>query len=129
MADDSLNLDELSDEAAEPSAKKPPAKKEKTEGQPGFFGRLIGKITAPFAALRPSELLGPKAALVVILAALVVWLLLANLAPVRVVLFFWTVDIPKALAFVLDVALGALLMWLWLRPKAAKKPAEGEDAK
>jgi len=128
VADD-LNLEELGDEAPQAAAKKPPAKKGKPEGQPGFFGRLLGRITAPFAALRPSELLGPKPIGLVIVAALVVWLLAANLAAVRVVLFFWTVDIPKALAFLLDVALGALLMWLWLRPKAPKKPAEGEGAK
>ena len=34
-------------------------------------------------------------------------------------------DIPKALAFIVDVALGALLMWLWLR-RRAKAPAGGE---
>jgi len=86
-------------------------------------------MTATFAALRPAELLGPKVIGLVVLAALIVWLLLANLAPVRIVLFFWTVDIPKALAFILDVALGAVLMWLWLRPKAQRKPGEEEGAK
>jgi uncharacterized integral membrane protein len=123
VAGDDLNLDELTEETPEPAA--PPAKAEKPAGEPGFFGRLLGKITRPFANLRPAELLSPRAIGILIAAALVVWLLAANLAPVRIVLLFWTVDIPKALAFLLDVALGAVLMWLWLRPKAAKKPAEG----
>jgi len=124
VPDDELSVDELAEETVDPAPEKP-AKPEKKAGEPGFFGRLLSRVTAPFAALRPAELLGPRAGGVVILAALVVWLLVANLAPVRVVLFFWTVDIPKALAFLIDVALGALLMWLWLRPKASKKPAEG----
>jgi len=124
VPDDELSVDELGDETTEPEPAKPAGPEKKT-GEPGFFGRLLGRIAAPFAALRPAELLGPKAGAVVILAALIAWLLIANLAPVRIVLFFWTVDVPKALAFILDVLLGALLMWLWLRPKAAKKPAEG----
>jgi len=126
LADDNLSIDELGEEEAEPTAAEPPKKK---EGRPGFFGRLGQRIMAPFAALRPAELLGPRTIGLVILAALIVWLLLANLAPVRVMLFFWTVDIPKTLAFLVDVALGAVLMWLWLRPKAQKKPGEEEGAK
>ena len=126
MADDDLSLDELGGEEPEPKAKPSPRKK---EGEPGFLSRLGAQIAAPFRALRPSELLNAKTAGLVIIAALVVWLLAANLAPVRVVLFFWTVDIPKALDFLFAVALGALLMWLWGRSRAPKQPAEGEDAK
>jgi uncharacterized integral membrane protein len=58
-----------------------------------------------------------------------VWLLAVNLGPVRIELVFWTVDMPKTVGFLLDVALGALLMWLWLRRKSPKKAAEEEGAK
>jgi hypothetical protein len=129
VADDDLSLEEIDDEPLEPDSGKPLARPAKAKGEPGFFARLLGKITAPFAALRFPGLLGPKAIAVVIAVALAVWLLAANAAPVRIVFFFWPVDMPKYVAFILDVALGGLLMWLWLRPRAAKKPAEGEGAK
>ena len=127
MADDDLSLDELGGEESEPKAKASPKKKK--EGEPGFFSRLGAKVTAPFGAFRPNELLNAKTIGLVIVAALALWLLLANLAPVRVVLFFWTVDVPKALDFLLAVALGAVLMWLWGRARAAKTPSEGEGGK
>jgi len=127
VADDDLSLDELGGEEPEPEAKAAPKKKQ--EGQPGLFSRLGARTAAPFRALRPSELLNARTAGLVIVAALVVWLLAANFAPVRVVLFFWTVDIPKALDFLFAVALGALLMWLWGRSRTPKQPGEGEGSK
>ena len=127
MADDDLSLDELGEEEPEPKAK--PAPQTKQEARPGFFSRLGAKVTGPFSALRPNELLNAKTVGLVIVAALVVWVLAANLAPVRVVLFFWTIDIPKALDFLIAVGLGVLLMWLWGRARAPKKPAEGEGGK
>jgi len=42
---------------------------------------LWQRVTAPFAALRPAELLGPKVIGLVILVALIVWLLLATWRP------------------------------------------------
>lgn len=128
MADDDLSLDELGGEEPEPKAKASPKKKH-PDGGPGFFSRLGAKITAPFAAFRPNELLNAKTVGLVVVAALVVWLLVANWAPVRVVLFFWTVDVPKALDFLIAVGLGVLLMWLWGRARVPKKPAEGESGK
>jgi uncharacterized integral membrane protein len=127
VADDDLSLDELGGEEPEPKAK--PSPKKKKDGEPGLFSRLGGKVTAPFAGFRPNELLNAKTIGLAIVAALALWLLLANLAPVRIVLFFWTVDVPKAFDFLLAVALGALLMWLWGRARVAKKPAEGEGGK
>jgi uncharacterized integral membrane protein len=126
VTDDNLGIDELEDQEAEPATKAKPKKKERA---PGLFSRLGQRITAPVAKRKPSELWNARIIGILVLAALIVWLLAVNLGPVRIVLFFWTVDMPKTVGFLLDVALGALLMWLWLRRKSAKKPAEGEGAK
>jgi uncharacterized integral membrane protein len=90
------------------------------------------RITAPITerAQRASwSVLNWRLAVIGGILILLAWLLLANLSPVRLVLWLWVVDIPKALAFVLDVALGALLMWLWIRQRSAREPAkEGEKS-
>ena len=46
-----------------------------------------------------------------------------NTAPVRFYLLGLALELPKALAFILDVAVGAALMWWWLRRPTS--PAEG----
>ncbi len=132
MSDDNLDIDELEEaEAEEPPQEETPEEKAK-EPRPGFFSRLGQRITAPIAqrAQRASlDVLNWRLAVIGAIVLLLLWLLLANLSPVRVVLWFWVVDVPKALAFVLDVALGALLMWLWIRYRAGKKAAEeGEES-
>lgn len=132
MSDDNLDIDELEETEAEEPARKQPPKEKGTSPRPGLFARLGQRITAPITerAQRASwDVLNWRLAVIGGILILLVWLLLANLSPVRLVLWLWVVDIPKALAFVLDVALGALLMWLWMRQRSARKPAkEGEKS-
>jgi uncharacterized integral membrane protein len=141
VSDDSLEVDELAEPEAgetpkpekEPKPEKRPKpekaeKPDKADKGPGFFSRLGQSIAAPFSARRLGGLLNARTIIGLVVALLIVWLLLANLAPVRVVLFFWTVDVPKAVAFIFDVALGALLMWLWVRWRGQARAAkEGES--
>jgi uncharacterized integral membrane protein len=128
LSDDNLEIDEL--EETEAPAQKEPPKQKSTEPRPSFFSRLGQRITAPIAerAQRTSwDVLNWRLAVIGGVVILLVWLLLANLSPVRIVLWLWVVDIPKAVAFVLDVALGALLMWLWIRYRSGRKSAEKGD--
>lgn len=126
LAEDNLGIDEFGTEEETARTSERPGNKDE---EAGLFAKIGQAVTRPFRAFRPAELLAPKPVATVIVAALVVWLLAANTAPVRVVLFFWTVDVPKALAFVIDVALGAVLMWLWMRGRGHRKLAEGEGNK
>ncbi len=51
-----------------------------------------------------------------LLLALVVLVILAeNWVPVRFYALGFSFDLPRTLTFVIDLAIGALLMWLWLR--------------
>ena len=54
--------------------------------------------------------------LLLVLVAIV--LIAENWAPVRFYFFGFAFEMPKAISFILDLALGALLMWLWLRRSA-----------
>lgn len=133
MSDESLDIDELEEtEADRPVEPAAPAKESK-KPKAGFFSRLGQRITAPITerAQRASwDVLNWRLAVIGAAIILLVWLLLANLSPVRTVLWLWVVDVPKAVAFVLDVALGALLMWLWLRYWSRRQAAkEGEKSK
>lgn len=59
-----------------------------------------------------------------LLAVIVVIAIIAeNWMPIRFYFFGFAFEIPKALSFILDVALGALLMWLWMR-----RPGPGAEA-
>ena len=135
MSDDSLDIDELEEtevEEDEPVEEEAPAKESK-KPKAGLFSRLGQRITAPITerAQRASwDVLNWRLAVIGAVVILLLWLLLANLSPVRIVLWLWVVDVPKAVAFILDVALGALLMWLWLRHWSRRQAAkEGEKSK
>lgn len=128
MSDDDLGIDELED--AEPRAKAAGAGKGGKPAKVGFFPGIGQRISGFFARLFRPELVNLKNAAIGLAIVLAVWLLLANLSPVRVVLWFWTIDVPKLVLFIFDVALGALLMWLWMRSRGRSKPAgDGEGAK
>ncbi|MGQ9730042.1 MAG: LapA family protein [Candidatus Zipacnadales bacterium] len=113
MSDDFLDVDVL----AEPETESKSAKKTKPQPEKrlGLFSHLGHAVTAPLAKIRPEQFLTWKSAGLFIGAFLLVWLFLVNWAPVRVLLWFWTVDVPKAIAFLVDASLGAVLMWLWIR--------------
>jgi uncharacterized integral membrane protein len=124
LSDDSLDVDELEETKAEPSA---PAKEAAAPAKVGFFGQIGGRISGSFAGLFRPEFINLKNGGIGLAILLCVWLLLANLSPVRVLLWFWPVDVPKAIAFLVDVALGALLMWLWLRSRASRAAARAGE--
>lgn len=121
MSDETLDLDE-----PEAGGAKAPKGKQKA-AKPSFFGGIGGRISGFFAGLFRPELINLKNAGLGLIILLAIWLLLANLSPVRVVLWFWAVDVPKLLLFVVNLALGALLMWLWLRFRARSKAAGGGE--
>lgn len=133
MSDDTLDIDELEAteaEAAEPGDEEEEAEAEPQERKPGFFARIGQRIKAPIAGRTQRarwDVLNWRLAVIGAVVVLLLWLLLANLSPVRIVLWLWVIDIPKAVAFILDVALGALLMWLWIRYRSGGKPATEEE--
>jgi uncharacterized integral membrane protein len=131
LSDDTLDIDEL--EEAEPEADEPDeeetAEAEPAGRKPGFLSRIGQRIKAPIAerAQRARwDALNWRVGVIGAVVILLVWLLLANLSPVRIVVWLWVIDIPKALAFAIDFALGALLMWLWMWRRSRTAPAEGE---
>lgn len=133
MSDDTLDMDELEEteaEADEPGDKEEKAEAEPRERKPGFLARIGRRIKAPIAERTQRarwDILNWRLAVIGAVVILLLWLLLANLSPVRIVLWLWVIDIPKAVAFVLDVALGALLMWLWIRYRSGGEPAADEE--
>jgi len=116
LSDDTLDIDELDDIEADPEPEEDAPKSDEERG-PGLLSKVGSKVAAPFAQISWGNLISIKTGIIALIGFLLVWLLLVNLAPVRLVLWFWAVDVPKAAAFIVDVALGALLMWLWLRPR------------
>ncbi len=126
MSDDTLDVNEVED--TEPAATAPSgAGKAEKPAKVGFFARIGQRISGFFSRLFRPELVNLKTAGVGLVVVLAIWLLLANLSPVRVVLWFWTVDVPKLFLFIFDVALGAALMWLWVRFRGRRKPAGGGE--
>ena len=119
MKDDTLDIDELdeiedeSELEAEPKAKaKAKAKGSETEEEPkpGLFRRIGAAITAPFTRIAWGDMVSVRSALMALIAFLLTWLLVVNLAPVRIVVWFWPIDIPKAVAFILGTTLTAALI-------------------
>ena len=125
MSDDTLDVDELEEtgkeEPAEPRAPEKPPKK------PGLLARIGQRLAGLVPRRLGDDLLSYRNLAIGVIALLVIWLLAANGSPVRIVLWFWTVDVPKWIAFLVDVALGALLMWLWLRWRERGKAAAGGE--
>ncbi len=68
-----------------------------------------------------------------LLALIALVLVAGNWAPVRINLFGWYLDIPKALAFIAFFVLGVLAAWLWevraqrLARAASAEPTEAEE--
>ena len=136
MNDDDLDL-ELDDEpvkrekppVAKPEPKPAAAKPTPAAAKPAAGGTvsgqrkgLLGGLSNSAAAMKGFSWTGRTFACG-LLALLVLLILAENWAPVRFYFLGLALELPKALAFVLDVALGALLMWLVLR-----RPARSEEA-
>ena len=130
MTDDDLDL-ELDDEPITPtrpakSAKPAPAPKAAAPAQPAP-AKIAGARPATFAQrvrdyVRRPQFNG-RTFLTILIVLIILVILGENWTPVRFYLFGIALELPKAIAFLLDVAIGALLMWLWLRRPG--KAAEG----
>jgi uncharacterized integral membrane protein len=60
----------------------------------------------------------------IIFAALVLLVIIAeNWAPVRFYFFGLRLELPKAIAFLINAVIGALLMWVFLRRSAPSQEA------
>ena len=136
MSDDTLDIDELDDiedgteldELDEDDEATPEPEAPEEDQGPGLLSKVGSKVAAPFARIDWGGFLTLKAGIVAVVVFLLVWLILVNLPPVRVVLWLWPVDIPKALAFAVLVAIGAGLvaLLLWRKGKGAAEEAESK---
>jgi len=108
-------------EAPPPAATALPARRR------GSVARILAAVSAPFQSLRLPALNARTAACGLIIV-LVLWELGANWAPVRVsILGIWHFDIPKALSFIIDVAIGVALAVLWQRLTGRKPEPKSEE--
>ena len=136
MNDDDLDL-ELDDEpvvrekpaAAKPEATAAPAKPAPQAARPAAGATVAGQRKGLLAGLSNSAAAvrgfawSPRTFVIGLLALLVIVILAENWAPVRFYFLGLALELPKAVAFVLDVAIGAALMWLLLR-----RPGRAEEA-
>jgi uncharacterized integral membrane protein len=119
VSDDDLDLD-LDDEPLRPARPKPVAPKPAPAAtaaprlakavaatKPGLLQRVSDRVRHPRLTGRTFV------TILVILVAL--WLIAENWEPVRFYFIGLALELPKPIAFILDVVLGAVLMWLWLR--------------
>lgn len=129
MTDDDLDL-ELDDKPVTPRPAKPvksaPAPKAAAPAEPAV-AKTVG-ARPPGLAQRAREYVkrpqfNGRTFLTTLIVLIILVILAENWAPVRFYLFGIALELPKAIAFLLDVALGAALMWLWLRRPG--KVAEG----
>ncbi|MHB8996533.1 MAG: hypothetical protein ACYC63_14910 [Armatimonadota bacterium] len=129
MTDDDLDL-ELDDEPKTPrpatSVKSSPAPKAAAPAQPAV-AKTVGTRPPGLAQRARDYVKHPqfngRTFLTILIILIILVILAENWAPVRFYLFGIALELPKAIAFLLDVALGAILMWLWLRRPG--KVAEG----
>lgn len=123
MSDDDLDLD-LGEEpvkrARPPRAARPdPATAAPSPAEPKAAPKAVG-VKQPGLAARASAYVkhptwNGRTFLALLIVLLIVVLFAENIAPVRFYFLGLALELPKSIAFILDVALGALLMWLWLR--------------
>ena len=114
--------------AAKPGAAAPAAPPKPLPARKrGPLGNITAAVGGRFEGLRPPPL-NARTAVWGLLVLLVIVQLLANLAPVRLsILGFWHFDVPKALAFIVDVAIGVGLTLLWQRCTARKPEPPAEE--
>jgi len=102
-------------EEAKPGAAGPEGERRKprvtTPRKAGVVGKAVDAIVAPLSAVRPPEL-DWKLVSWGLLVLIAIILVARNWAPVRINIFGWYLDMPKALAFLLFFVLGGLTMWL-----------------
>ncbi len=98
-------------EPGESKASQSPPPKAMSARRPGFFARAGDRLAHAVSRIHMPRL--DATTILWGLLALIVFALLAeNWSPVRINLFGVHVDVPKAVAFVVNLGLGMLLLWL-----------------
>lgn len=117
VADDfDVELKEAADQAAGSSGAAPDDAHAMSARKPGVVSRAKERLSDKVARLgRPQ--LTVKNTLWGLLLVVVVAMLAENWSQVRLNFFGAYVDVPKPVAFVVDVGIGALVMWLIMRRK------------
>ncbi|MCD6351902.1 MAG: LapA family protein [Armatimonadetes bacterium] len=91
--------------------------------KPGFFGRLAEQAGEALSGLKL-----PKMDINTIsyglLALIALALIIENWAPVRVNIFGFYADLPKALVFIVGMGLGALVLWWVQRYRLSRREAK-----
>ena len=119
MSDDDLGLDE------ELTAEEPTAAEE--EPRAGLLSRVRGRVTGWWPRQISWAWINWRNATIGLVALLVVWLIVANVTGwMYLTLWVWPLALPKIVVFLLDVALGGVLVWLYLRWRATREGAETE---
>lgn len=130
MADDDFDR-ELEEAAAQAraGAQTSAAEKEKAPGRaamsakkPGAVGRAAEKLTEAVSTLRAPRV-GWRELGYVLGGLIILALLVQNWAPVRINVFGFYADVPKAVAFLASLAAGMGLLKLWQGrgPKATER--------
>lgn len=111
-------------ETTKPAEKSPGASQVKaTVGRrPNHLQRAGEKVSGVFANIKlPQWTFRNFIIILVVLVALIIFF--DNWAPVRISFFGFRFELPKAVAFILNAALGAVVTWLWMR-RTNNTPAE-----
>jgi uncharacterized integral membrane protein len=136
VKDDDLDLDlDLELEPAGAATRPGPAAAEKPETagkaqaepakvmsgrKPGALAKVGSSVTGHLAHF--GRLNWSFRNFVILLVALLILVVLGqNWEPVRIYLLGLKLELPKAVAFVVDLALGGLLAWLWMRRQPASR--------
>lgn len=125
MRDDDLDLD-LDDLPAMPAKPAKPVKPAPATNPAPKPAAAVGAKASGLLGRAKDYVKRPqfngRTFLILLLALLAIVLLSENSGPVRFYLLGLALELPKSLAFLLHLAVGAALMWWWLRRPA--KPAE-----
>jgi uncharacterized integral membrane protein len=114
--------------ADEPDEVKPPAQAVASH-RPGLFARCSAALRAPWIMVREQKW-NWKTFLWGLAGLILLVLFVENWIPMRFYFLGWRFEVPRTLAFVVDMGIGALLMWWWLRHNsrdAAKDDGESES--
>jgi len=99
------------------AAAKVPAPAEAADKRTGWLGGLL----APVTWVRDFKWT-VRNFLSILIALIVLVVLIENWVPVRFYALGCAFELPRTVTFVIDLVIGALLMWLWLR-----RPARGAE--
>lgn len=125
MSDDlDLDLDAFDPEKhpRKPRTEAAPAKAVAAR-KPGLASRVGASVAAPLSAVRDHRW-DFKTFLWGLLGLILLVLLIENWVPMRFYFLGCRFELPRALAFIVDMAIGALLLWLWLRRNSRNKESE-----